>query len=102
MCKPLKALKEVITSNLDKNRVAIFMHDCPDPDSIASSLGMDRLLKEWNSDIKCQYLYSGEISHSQNKTLINVLNISLVNIEDIEDINNKFDYFIAVDVMPER
>ena len=102
MCKPLQQLKEAIQSDLDKNNIAIFMHDCPDPDSIASALGLERLLKEWNEDILCQHFHGGEISHSQNKTLINVLNIPLTNVNEVEDIDNKFDHFICVDVMPER
>ena len=101
MCKVLEKFKEaVITSK--KDRVAIVMHDNPDPDSIASALGLEKILQTWNSDIKCSFLYNGEVSHSQNKTMVNVLNIALTHMAEIENIKEEFDIFITVDVLPER
>ena len=101
MCKSLDKFKEAVVSS-KKERVAIVMHDNPDPDSIASAMGLERILLSWNSEIKCKLLYSGEISHSQNKTMVNVLSIPLVDIAEIEDIQEEFDIFITVDVLPER
>jgi nanoRNase/pAp phosphatase (c-di-AMP/oligoRNAs hydrolase) len=102
MCKPLNDLKEAILSDTKLTRIALCMHACPDPDCIGSALGLAKVLKHWNPDIKCTYIYEGEISHPQNKTLINLLNINLTNANEIEDIQNKFDYFISLDTTPER
>jgi nanoRNase/pAp phosphatase (c-di-AMP/oligoRNAs hydrolase) len=102
MCKPLNELKNAITQDDTKHRVALCLHENPDPDSIGAALGMDKLLRAWNPDIKCTKIYSGEISHAQNKTLVNVLNISLTHVNEIEDIHAKFDHFITLDVLPER
>ena len=100
--KILSKFKDAILEDLEKTRVAIVMHENPDPDCIGASWGLIKLLQTWNSEIKCTLLYSGEISHSQNKTLVNVLNIALVNMAEIEKIEDEFDFFITVDVTPER
>jgi len=47
-------------------------------------------------------LYSGEISHAQNRTMVNVLSIPLTNKDEIVNITEEFDIFITVDVLPER
>ena len=100
--KALSKFKEAILGDSEKTRVAIVMHENPDPDCIGASWGLIKLLQTWNPDIKCTLLYSGEISHSQNKTLVNVLNITLTNMAEIEKIEGDFDIFITVDVIPER
>lgn len=92
--------KEQILSDLTKNKIAIVTHRNPDPDSIASAVGFAKILKIWNPDITVTYLYSGDISHAQNKTLVNVFDISMTNIDEIE--NENFDFFIVVDSTPER
>ena len=101
MCKFIDNLKTHFKDNPHCTKIAIVMHDNPDPDCIASGLGMAKLLSTWNPDIKCTYVYTGEISHSQNKTLINVLNIPLVDVTEIENLID-FHAFITVDVTPER
>jgi len=69
-------------SNWDRNkRVAIFTHVNPDPDSIGSAVGIQWILKKKFS-ISSDIFYGGEISHPQNKTLINVLSIVLKVIDD--------------------
>ena len=100
--KALLKFKEAILEDLEKTRIAIVMHDNPDPDCIGASWGLTKLLQTWNPESKCTLLYSGEVSHSQNKTLVNVLNIPLVNINEFEKIDEEFDIFIAIDVTPER
>ena len=99
---PLQQFKELILSNKKKTKVAILMHENPDPDSIASALGLARVMSHWNKDIKCSFLYSGTISHSQNKTMVNVLNVSLTHKNEIESLEEFADIFVTVDVLPER
>ena len=101
MCKCLSDFKEAIIAS-KKSRIAIVMHDNPDPDSIASALGLAKILQIWNTEVKCSFLYSGEISHPQNRTMVNVLNIVLTDIAEIEDVKDEYDIFITVDVLPER
>jgi len=85
-----KPFHDFIESLSDKEKndtvINICMHNGPDPDAIGSALGMQFILNNlgWNSQI----YYSGEISHPQNKTLVNVLDIPLSKTEEnIEGIN---------------
>lgn len=57
-----------------KTTIIIAMHDAPDPDAMGSAVGMQYLLKALG--FASTIVYSGEISHPQNKTLVNVLNLS--------------------------
>lgn len=67
-------------------KVNICLHYAPDPDCVGSGLGMALLLKQ--QDIETKIYYGGEISHPQNKTIVNVLNISMVKTnKPVEGIN---------------
>jgi len=99
----LKVKLAEIQSNLETPiHIAIVMHYVPDPDCIGAAQGMKRILREWNYDSKISIIHGGEISHPQNKTMINVLNFQFTNLDDIEDLPNFADAFIVVDVTPER
>lgn len=87
--KKYKAIKDfiqdIIKNDLDKS-VSICLHDAPDPDAMGSALGFQFLLKQF--DINSSIYYRGEISHPQNKTIVNVLDIVLLKTEnDIEGRN---------------
>ena len=60
--------------------IPIVTHDFPDPDAIASAMGMSEVLKLLGLKPGGIY-YTGEISHPQNKSLVNLLNIFLINYE---------------------
>lgn len=101
MCKILEELKQEFVDKAIK-KIAIVTHDNPDPDCIASAMGTSRLIQSWNSKTECRIVYSGEISHPQNKTMVNVLNINLVRLSDIENFDEEFEHVIVVDSIPER
>jgi len=102
MSKVLKKLKEHFSTNKDIKQVNIFLHSNPDPDSISSAMGLDRIIRTWSPETKCTFIYSGEISHSQNKTLVNVLSIPLVHLNDFKFEEPETSVNIAVDTIPER
>lgn len=82
-------------SSWERNmKVAIFTHINPDPDAIGSAVGIQWLLKK-KFNILSDIFYCGEISHPQNKTLINVLSIVLKKSEDYKQEN--YDKVILVD-----
>ena len=60
--------------------VAIITHDFPDPDAVASALGMSTVLRQIGVKPGPIY-YTGEVSHPQNKVMVNLLNISMINYE---------------------
>jgi len=100
---PLEELRKAIAAFVGENppHVAIILHKNPDPDCIGSALGVKKLLSSFNPLIKCSIVYSGEISHPQNKTMVNILNLSLIRSEDI-DLKTFADFYMTVDFLPER
>jgi len=83
-------------------RIGIFMHDTPDPDCFGSAVGLQKILSVIVPDASFKLVYGGEISHPQNKTMVNVLNLMLTNRSEIPSIEEEFDLIFCVDVMPER
>lgn len=58
------------------NKVRIVMHASPDPDAVGSAMGLRSILRQ--NDIESIMVYSGEISHPQNKTIVNILNVPII------------------------
>jgi nanoRNase/pAp phosphatase (c-di-AMP/oligoRNAs hydrolase) len=56
--------------------LTIVCHNNPDPDCLASALALGRLAAAAGTDER-RILYSGEISHQQNRAFINLLDIDL-------------------------
>lgn len=57
-----------------KDHVAIICHDQPDPDCIASALAMQSIANHFG--LSASIYYGGELGHTQNRVMVNVLNIS--------------------------
>lgn len=74
--------------------LAVVMHDNPDPDAIASALALVRIADA--IDLEAEPCYYGEISHQENKALVNLLSIDLVNLEPDTDLS-KYGGFALVD-----
>lgn len=55
--------------------VAVVMHDNPDPDAIGAAVGVERLAEAVGRE--AAPLYAGEITHQQNRALVNLLELSL-------------------------
>jgi len=68
------AFRAFLETLKDKAKATIAMHDTPDPDAMGSAVGMQYLLKALGHE--SVIVYSGEISHPQNKTLVNILNLT--------------------------
>lgn len=78
----------------DGDTVAIFMHDTPDPDSMASAMGIQWYLKK-KLFLESQIFYRGDISHPQNKTMANALGIIMRPFE--EYVSDNYSKTIIVD-----
>lgn len=57
--------------------IPIVIHNMPDPDAISSALGMKNILL-MNGYKPGSIVYSGEISHPQNKSMITLLNLDYI------------------------
>ncbi|MFB6136100.1 MAG: DHH family phosphoesterase [Halobacteriaceae archaeon] len=67
------ALREV------EGTLGVFTHDNPDPDAIASAVALVRVAEAFGVD--AEVCYFGEISHQENRALVNLLGFDLRNCE---------------------
>lgn len=84
--KKVKARKEAFTSLVAENkdkRWIICSHDNPDPDSIASCLGISHILSFLGVE-DTVVTYCGEVSHPQNRAMINVLQLQITKWGDLK------------------
>lgn len=58
----------------NRDHVAIICHDQPDPDCLASALAMQVIASHLG--LPSTIYYGGEIGHTQNRVMVNVLNIA--------------------------
>lgn len=110
----MNAAEEIVPwiSDLDflksgqKDHVAIICHDQPDPDCLSSALAMQCISAHMG--LPSTIYYGGEISHTQNRVLLNVLNIPVqkLDIDEVDDPDGRAilqerlekSYIILVDV----
>ncbi|MFD1645074.1 DHH family phosphoesterase [Haloarchaeobius litoreus] len=74
--------------------LAVVMHDNPDPDAIASGVAMCRLAEATGTDAEA--CYYGEISHQENRAMVNLLDLDLRTLGPDDDIG-EFGGFALVD-----
>ncbi len=88
-CRKLKtALRGV------DGRLAVVMHDNPDPDAIASAVALVRVAERFG--VPATPCYYGDISHQENRALVNLLELDLRNLAPDEDLS-EFAGFALVD-----
>jgi nanoRNase/pAp phosphatase (c-di-AMP/oligoRNAs hydrolase) len=83
----------------EATRVCIVVQHTPDPDALGSALGLAWLL-EVQEKLSSDIYYAGEVSHPQNKTEINVLDIRLHHLSDFEA--SRYFYYVVVDSVPQN
>ena len=66
-----------VLRNVD-GTLAIVAHDNPDPDAIASAVGLKRIAEAAGTDAEA--CYYGEINHQENRALVNLLEYDLRNL----------------------
>ncbi|WIV67063.1 DHH family phosphoesterase [Natrialbaceae archaeon AArc-T1-2] len=64
--------------------VTVLMHPNPDPDSMASAMGVARIAESVDTDVTLQY--AGEIRHQENRAFRTVLELDLETIETSTDL----------------
>ncbi len=95
--EPHEILAETVKEMKRGDKVAIFTQDNPDPDAIGSAFGLSWLLKKLNPGLSVVIFYGGEISHPQNRTFVNLLNIQMRRVDNAKDYD-EFHLKIFVDV----
>ena len=80
-------------SSID-GRLAVVMHDNPDPDAIASAVALVDIADALGVDAEACYF--GEISHQENRAMVNLLDLELRQLDDDESLE-EFSAFALVD-----
>jgi len=95
----MKDIETLIIEPLKEHKAAIWIAG-PDPDAIGSAVGLQWLLKQ--KGIVSDIWYSGVISHPQNRTMVNLLNVKLSNaLEEEYEADNYLTKF-CVDCTPKN
>ena len=76
------------------NEITIVCHNNPDPDCLASALALGRIAGAAGIDER-HILYSGDISHQQNRAFVNLLDIDLQPFESATVQNREPDSLLA-------
>ena len=88
VCRLLHVLRDI------DGRLAVVMHDNPDPDAIASGVAMCRLAEATGTDAEA--CYYGDISHQENRAMVNLLDLDLRTLGPDDDLG-QFGGFALVD-----
>ena len=76
------------------SEINIVCHNNPDPDCLASALALGRIAAAAGIDQR-QILYSGDISHQQNRAFVNLLDIDLQSFDSATVQNRQPDSLLA-------
>ncbi|MFZ3384211.1 MAG: DHH family phosphoesterase [Candidatus Methanoperedens sp.] len=74
-------LKKLINT-VGEGKLAIIVHDNPDPDAISSAMGLKEIAN--NVGVKADILYKGIIGHHENKAFVNLLDIEMDQSKDFK------------------
>jgi nanoRNase/pAp phosphatase (c-di-AMP/oligoRNAs hydrolase) len=77
------------------SEINIVCHNNPDPDCLASALALGRIVATAGIDEQ-QILYSGDISHQQNRAFVNLLDVDLQPFDPETVQNRKPDSLLAL------
>ncbi|MFO7926305.1 MAG: DHH family phosphoesterase [Halobacteriota archaeon] len=67
-----------------REKIAILMHPNPDPDAMASAMGLAHLASTVDTD--CTIQYPGQIRHQENRVFLNVLDPEFERITRVDEI----------------
>ena len=93
-----KVLETYLKGLSKESKVAIFCHDNPDPDALASALAMEAVCTSLGH-LPTIY-HGGLIEHQQNQAMVRLLGISLRRIIldwELDDVLNEADCIVTVD-----
>src|SRR5660398_113984 len=79
--KLAQELKKLINTVGD-GKLAIIVHDNPDPDAISSAMGLKEIAN--SVGVKADILYHGIIGHHENKAFVNLLDIEMDQSKDFK------------------
>ena len=75
--------------------LAVVAHDNPDPDAIASAIALVRIAEF--AGVDAEACYYGDISHQENRALVNLLELEMVDLDPEADPRETYGGFALVD-----
>lgn len=90
----LEQLRAVLDTG--EGDAAILVHDYPDPDCLASAMGLQRLFDHWS--IPSRIVHGGGMGRAENKAMVGLLNLQLSLIDEIDQAS--FRGAVLVDTQP--
>lgn len=99
--KDISEALDFLKDRILSKKIAIFTHQSPDPDAIASMMGMEWLFRK-KYDCDCDLYFQGRISHPQNNAMDNLLDPGMKNIEDGWAGDGAYDLHVLVDTIPDN
>lgn len=76
--------KRLLRVLAQRDEVVVLMHPNPDPDAMASAIGVALLADEAGTDVTLQY--PGQIRHQENRAFRTVLDLELESIDDVDNL----------------
>ncbi len=90
--------KRLVALARGKKHALVLTHDNPDPDSIASAVGLGFLLEEL-ARVPARVAYGGIVGRAENRALVRVLRLPLTPVSRIEF--RDYDFVALVDTQPD-
>jgi len=89
-----KAIRLRVQLRSIDGRLAVVMHDNPDPDAIASAVALTKVAE--SVGVEADACYYGEISHQENRAMVNLLDLELTQLEETDSLG-RYDAFALID-----
>ena len=97
MTNPASKFREIIENLPSFTKIAILTQDNPDPDAMGSAFGVSYLCKKIQPELQTiDIFYGGAISHPQNRTMVNILNLPMKKMKQFN--SEDYQLIILVDV----
>lgn len=90
-------LRALLASARGKERALVLTHDNPDPDSLASAMGLAWLLEE-HGGVPAKVAYGGIVGRAENRALVRVLKLPVLPLAKVE--LEEYDFLCIVDTQP--
>lgn len=93
-----KLQKKLLELREKGDSILIVMHDNPDPDAIGAAYALSKIAQ--NVGFKVRIVHGGEITHHENRALVNLLGIELMKISEGSYEIKRHPFIALVDCQP--
>jgi nanoRNase/pAp phosphatase (c-di-AMP/oligoRNAs hydrolase) len=96
LTEPYEALAEHVRSKGDAGRWLVLTHDHPDPDALASAMGLTKVLRGMGR--RATAAYGGIIGRAENREMVRALKMKVSHVKTLQ--LSRFRHFALVDTQP--